>query len=187
MISLIRYFDFVFFKRFIILLLLLYYFPIVYQGVTLPGGRFYSSFLSQHLNFIQWIRLTILLVSNQLVHFYGLPSYIEGTQLLRVYNGEGVEVWLPCLGLGLMSFWVAFVCAHQRPLSQKIAWCLLGIFAIWLINCFRIALLLVALQREWKSHLSLDHHDFFNIAAYVLLATLFYFFSMAKEHSRVII
>src|SRR5436190_11744710 len=97
------YFDIRFFLRFIIFFLVFYFFNILFLGITTPTGKFYSSFLEQNLNYISWLTSSILYVSNIIDHAFGIPSYIETAYQIKTLSGSSVTVWLPCLGLGVMS------------------------------------------------------------------------------------
>lgn len=171
-----EYFDIVYFLKFILLLLALFYFNIFYIAITDWRGRLYSPFLEQHLNYINWLRNSILYTSNTIVHFFGINSYISAPFRIKILNGPYVETVYACLGLGLMSFWVAFVSAHTCNWKKKIIWNLIGIFIIWFINCWRIALLLIALQHGKEINGFIDHHTLFNIIAYSLIILLIYLY-----------
>lgn len=177
MFSITKYFDVSWFIKFILMVLALYYFSIAYNGIVSPEGRFYSPFLNHYLNYISWIRVSILYVSKHIALIFGTHSYIATSQLIKLTNGTEVEIWLPCLGLGIISCWVSFVVTHKITWRKKLLWCLAGSFTIWFINCCRIAILLIALDNNWKQYSSLDHHDLFNIIAYILVLAMMYFYT----------
>ncbi|MCQ6956482.1 exosortase/archaeosortase family protein [Mucilaginibacter aquariorum] len=177
MFSTAKYFDIAWFIKFILIVLVLYYFSIAYNGIVSPEGRFYSPFLNHYLNYISWIRVSILYVSKFIALAFGTHSYIANAQLIKLTNGTEVEIWLPCLGLGITSCWIAFVVTHKVAWQKKILWCIAGSLAIWFINCCRIALLLVALNNNWKESGAIDHHDIFNAIAYTFIFILMYLYS----------
>ena len=167
-----KYFDIAYFLRFVLLFVALYYFHIIFNGITSREGNYYSPFLDQYLNYIRWLTLSILKMAQLIIRLFGVDAYIEGSQVLKSASGLGVNLWLPCLGLGITSFWIAFIAFQAIPVTKKIYWCLSGICAIWFINCWRIALLLLSLENDWKANPYLDHHDIFNIAAYGVVIAL---------------
>lgn len=169
-----RYFDVVYFLKFIFLLLALFYFNLFYIAITDWRGMVYSPFLEHHLNYIDWLRNSVLYTSNAIVHLFGINSYIIAPYRIKIPHGPYVETVYACLGLGLMSFWVAFVSAHKSSWKKKIAWNLVGILCIWFINCWRVALLLIALQHDNTLSGFVDHHTLFNIFAYALIILLIY-------------
>lgn len=186
MFSITHHFDITWFIKFIIIVLLLYYFSIAFNGIVSPEGQFYSPFLDHYLNYIHWIRISILYTSNFIANAFGTPSYVAGSQLIKVANGTEVEIWLPCLGLGVMSCWISFVITHHHAWRKKIIWCLTGILIIWFLNCCKIALLLISLNKNWRTYNTIDQHDMFNIVAYVFIFILMYLYSKDnKRYTRV--
>ncbi len=138
--------------------------------------HYYSPFIDNYLNYISWIDSSILYTSNLIVHAFGLHSFVIG-KVIKIPAGASVWLWPPCTGLGIMSFWIAFVFSHRLHWKIKLFWSLTGIVIIWFVNCWRIALLLMSLQNKWKTFKFIDHHEMFNIAAYSVILLLIYFFS----------
>jgi exosortase/archaeosortase family protein len=172
-----KYFDVGYFFKFVSLVLIFYYFSIAYNGIVSTEGRHYSSFLDTYLNYIAWIRSSILHGSNIIAHIFGTDSLIVGSQLIKIGKTIQVNIWLPCLGLGVISFWVAFVLIHNCNWRKKLIWCISGILAICFINCWRIALLLIALDNNWNESNFVDHHTLFNIVAYSFIIFLMFLYT----------
>ncbi len=82
-----------------------------------------------------------------------------------------------CAGLGIMSFWTAFIVAQNTCWRKKVAWCVAGILSIWIINCCRIALLFVALQSKWHVNKFMDHHELFNLCAYAIIIIMMFLYN----------
>lgn len=169
--SLSAYFDVSYFLKFILLFLVLHYFHLFFVGITNPGGQLYSSFLDHFLNYVSWIKVSVLYVANVLARVLGINSYLFlDSYVLKIHNGPGLFMAFPCAGLDIMSFWIAYVIADNKNTWQKkIYWCIAGVFFIWLINCFRVALLLLALQNKWEIITGVDQHTMFNIVAYTFV------------------
>ena len=182
--GLLSRFDKMYFVRFAIIFLGLHFFHLFYYGVTVPGGSLYSSFLQQHLNYIEWVKNMILYNSNLITRFFGFTTYIEDHLSLKVFGGSGVSLNFACLGLDLCSFWFAFIVAHQIVWWKRVYWSLLGIVLIGFINCCRIALLLISMERGWKEPSFIDHHDLFNLACYALIFLLLYLFIQTGENEQ---
>ncbi len=180
----IKYFSFSYVVKLISLTVILNYFSIAYHGLISPEGESYSRFLDQNINYIQWTRNVLMYGSNLFTHLLGTPSYISGTQIIKVGTHIEVDIWLPCLGIGIMSFWTAFIVTNNGTLMNKLKWWIMGLFFICLINCIRIALLLVALDHGWEQSHSLDHHDLFNIAAYELIGILMYCYNDGTQEDH---
>ena len=181
---LLQQIDVAYFFKFSFILIVLYYFHIVFNGIVSPEGNYYSAFLDNYFNYIAVIRFLILTGSKYILLIFGIHSYLESNQILRVAQGAGVNVWLPCLGLGIISFWFAFVLAHKGKWQHKMLWCTFGAVAISIINCFRLAMLLIALNSNWKENALFDHHDLFNLFSYILIYFLMYFYHKTEYVSN---
>ncbi|HMJ47544.1 MAG TPA: hypothetical protein VK498_09450 [Ferruginibacter sp.] len=164
---------------FLVVFLLCYYGSIAVIGLTAPGD-YYSPFLAKYLNYISWLRNSLLNGSQWLLSLFGDDTYYQNEYVLSQVNGRGVKLVYSCLGLGVMSFWIAFITASVSFLKRKIIWILSGLFVIWLINIIRISLLLVSLNHSWKMPFGIDHHTWFNIVAYGVIFLMMYLFSKAK-------
>jgi exosortase/archaeosortase family protein len=123
-------------------------------------------------------------MASVIIHAFGINSSIEGSQVLKSTSGFGINLWLPCLGLGITSFWMAFIVSQKTSLINKFTWCVGGIAAIWFINCWRIALLLVSLDFGWESTQFIDHHGIFNIVAYGLVVALVLMFNRQEQRKK---
>lgn len=174
--------DFAYFFKFSFVLIVLFYFHIVFHGLVSPEGAYYSVFLAKYLNYIAAIRFLILSGSKYILYAIGINSYLESNQILRIAHGPGVNVWLPCLGLGIISFWFAIVIAHKANWQRKFLWCTFGFIAISTINCFRIAIFLISLNNNWPQNTLFDHHDLFNLLSYIFIYFLVYCYHK-KEHT----
>jgi len=178
-----KYFDVTCFFKFSFMLIVLFYFHIVFNGIVSPEGSYYSPFLANYLNYIAGIRFLILLGTKAILCVLGINSYLESNQIIRIVNGPGVNLWLPCLGLGIISFWFAFVLSHKDTWQRKFWWCSFGLIAISIINCVRIVMLLISLNSNWEENQSFDHHDLFNLSAYILIYFLVYFYHKTESSS----
>lgn len=172
--NILKYVDLAYFLKFLFLFLVLYYGNIFYIAVIDPKGILYSPFLERYLNYIVWLRNSILYTSNSMLHAFGITSSVILPYKLKILHGAYVETIYECLGLGLMSFWIAFVSAEKGTWKKKIQWVFIGIVSIWIINCLRITLLIIALQYDRRIAV-MDHHTFFNIFAYALIVLLIYY------------
>ncbi|MEO6456450.1 MAG: hypothetical protein ABIN97_20405 [Ginsengibacter sp.] len=149
-------------------------------GLSVPGG-YYSSFIYHYLNYVSWLRASLLYASQWALSVFGYDSYITANVLLKLKDGYGVRIVYSCLGYGVMSFWIAFICANKGNLSRKFFWILGGLLLIWLINVTRICLLLLASNKHWQTLPPFDHHTLFNIAAYLTIFILMYFYDRSNK------
>lgn len=163
-------FGWSFFGRFLLIFLPLYCINHYYWGLIDPKN-YYVPFLADHLNYFSVITSSILQTSNVFLHGLGISSLVDG-KLIFVIGGKSLSMDVPCIGLGIMFFWVAFIIAGTSSIKHKIKWCMGGLGAIWLINCLRVTILLYSLEKDWNLGKYVDAHDMFNYAAYVVILML---------------
>ncbi|MFI5140251.1 MAG: exosortase Y [Sphingobacteriales bacterium] len=162
--------------RFIILLILLfplfYYFNIFYFSLTNPGASHYNAFLANYFNYIRGLRWILLHSSAQILNWLGFAAITSEYDLL--VSGHGViQLVYSCLGLGLISFFAAFVIAYPKKLKSKIIFFTLGVLGIEFLNVVRFILL--ALFWDKHNNRIFDHHTVFNIIVYLVIAISLYF------------
>lgn len=158
---------------FIVLFVCLYYFNIMYLGLTRPDNH-YSAFLADHLNYIQWLRTLLLLSSKQVLVWMGYTTIINNIDLL-VAGHYAIELAYSCLGFGVMSFLAAFTIAYPKPLKQKVIFFIAGISIFQVLNIVRF----IVLALYWKPGTKkfLDHHTIFNAVIYLIIIISLYFWT----------
>jgi exosortase/archaeosortase family protein len=160
--------------RFMLLFVLLftafYSFNIFFFGITSPGGN-YSPFLAQHLNYIAALRQVLLDSSVMILKWLGYAAIDNNYELLVAGKGTLAIVY-SCLGLGLVSFFSAFVLAYPSPLRSKLIFLVSGIVVIELLNVTRFVLLAIFWSK--KANRIVDHHTIFNILLYIIIALSLY-------------
>ncbi len=177
-----RYFDLSFALKFLVLFAVFYYANMYFVRLILPGEH-YNAFADRHLNYIDGITGTIMHTANFLTRAVGIDTHVVEPRYLVGPAGNKLVMGWPCVGLGILSFWAAFVLANKMTLRKKLIWLMSGFLVIWILNCLRTALLMIALEKnvkEWKKSWAfgrtLDHHDLFTYACYIFLFGLIYFF-----------
>lgn len=166
--------------KFFLVFCLVYYGSQLIIGLTAPGNH-YNEFVEKHLDYIAFLRRSLLYASNWVVSFFGYNVYVQSEHYLSIINGSRVRMVYSCLGIGVFSFWIAFVIANTGSFLRKLLWLSTGIILIWIINVIRVSLLLVAANDRWKSFLILNHHTLFNIAAYGCVFALIYFYDRSNS------
>lgn len=156
---------------FIILFLAFYYFNICFFGIT-SSGNHYSAFLATHLNYIGALRRLLLKSSALILNLMGFGAITNDYELLVAGHGT-LQVVYSCLGLGLISFFAAFVIAYPKKRKKKIFFLVAGIIGIELLNMLRFVLLAIFWNKH-EGHI-LDHHTVFNIFMYLVIAISLYF------------
>jgi exosortase/archaeosortase family protein len=175
------YIDVEYFIKFVILFSCLYYFNLFFVGITQTGGLYFP-FIAKHFNYVSGIQSSVINAANLIAHSIGISSYINSSFTIYNPDGSGVNMGWACAGLGVMSFWLAFVVSDKIDLKNKVIWALSGLFAIWIINCLRITLLLVALYSNWEDVHYIDHHQMFNILSYIVIGGMILFYQ--KQNSK---
>lgn len=173
---------FIYLIKFLLVFCVLYFGTEAFIGLTAPGGL-YVPFLDHHLNFIAWLRASILIGSKTLLAILGYEAFRPDEFLLKLKNGEGVRMVYACIGYGIMSFWIAFVFANRGSWQKKAKWIAGGLLSIWLINVIRVSLLLIANSKNKRMPFGIDHHTWFNIIAYLVIFILIYFYERSSFKS----
>lgn len=156
---------------FISLFVVFYYFNIVFFSFTSPGGKHYVPFLDEHLNYIRLLRHILLGITAHILGWFGFTTITSDIELLVVGKGS-IQLVYTCLGLGIMSFFTAFVVAYPKKLKLKLIFLICGLAVIQLLNIIRFILL--ALFGKGTRGIILDHHTIFNITIYIIIATTLY-------------
>ena len=170
--------------KFLLLFALFYYGTIAVIGLASPG-RYYSPFIANYLDYVTWIKWSLLGASKFFLSLFGLPSYLEPGFIMRGHNGNSVLLAMDCVGYGVYSFWAAYVIAGDGTAGKKILWVAGGLLLLWMINVLRISGVLVAINNRWAMPLGIDHHTWFNIFAYTAIFILMYFFERNRKIIKV--
>ena len=163
---------------FLSLFAIFFYFNIYFFGITLPGQH-YIPFVANYLNYIGLLRYILLSTTAFVVKAFGFTVIHNDWQLLVAGKGS-IKVVYSCLGLGVMSFFAAFVLAYPKKLKAKITFLLTGLVCIQVLNVLRFVLLSIFWDK--KSGMILDHHTIFNIVIYILITVSLYFWVKHDDH-----
>ena len=179
------------FYSYAIKLLLLYfildYGTTFFIAVTGKGGKYYVEWLDVNLNYVRWLRYIILYGTKAIMSVFGFETNIVSEFVIRIKGGYGVQLVYSCLGYGILSFWIAFIVANKGRKLFKAKWLAIGCSIILFSNMLRITILLIANQRKWIKPLSLDHHTFYNIIAYIIvIIMIMYFLKAAKKEQGLV-
>lgn len=182
-------------KAIIFIIKLLFFYFLFSQGnlfmnsVLNETGRFHNAYFTEHFNYIQWVRSSLLAPATWIIKLFGFYA-IHNEIDVMVVDGPYLRVNYGCLGLGVMSFFTAFIIAFPAKLKPKLKLLLIGTIMIYLLNVFRIAGLGVLLgtfesQRDNFTY----HHEIFNIIVYICIFILLYFwikkntdYKLKKDH-----
>lgn len=154
----------------------LYYFNFCYIGLADDTGIVYSPFIDQYLNYTDWLKKGLLLTSNFFTNTLGLNTSVEGIRKILIPGKPSLILGMPCVGINMLIFWIAFVNAHTGKWKINILWTIGGILAICLINCIRIVLIAFAIANEWEINGFVSHHDLFKYVAYFFIFLMMVFY-----------
>lgn len=162
----------------------LYYGTKAMVGLTAPGGGFYWEFADKYLNYVAWLRSLLMQTSSLVLEMAGYDIYMKDIYTIRMQGGKGVHIVYSCLGYGVMSFWIAFVFANTGTFLKKSFWIMVGLFIIFSVNVGRVCLMLVAVNKKWKTPLGFDNHTWFNIAAYTAIFIMMWLFDKSRTKQK---
>jgi exosortase/archaeosortase family protein len=165
--------------RFVVLLVALYFLfsqgNLFMNSVTSVGGRFYNAYIAEHFNYIQWLKSSLIILGTWIIKLFGFYA-IHNEMDVMVVDGPYLRINYACIGLGVMSFFTAFVIAFPAKLKPKIKLFIGGMLMIYFLNVFRIAGLgvLLGFFKSQRNNFTY-HHEVFNIIVYICIFLLLYF------------
>lgn len=144
------------------------------NSVMSPGARYYNASIAEHFDYIQGLKTALIVPAVWIIKLFGFYA-IHNEMDVLVVDGPHLRVNYSCLGLGVMSFLVAFIIAFPSKLKAKIKLLIFGIVLIYVLNVLRIAALGILLgyfksQRENFTY----HHEIFNILVYLIILLVLY-------------
>lgn len=173
---------------FVVKLLFLYFLfsqgNLFMNSVISEGGKYYNEFISQNFNYIQGVRTLLITPAVWIIKLFGFYAISNEIDVM-VVEGPLLRVNYSCLGLGVMSFFTAFVIAFPAKLKSKIRLFVIGTIMIYLLNVGRIAGLGVLLGFfKSQRHNFTYHHEIFNVIVYICIFLLLYLY--IKKNTTII-
>ncbi len=159
---------------------ILYFGTLAIEGLSAPGG-YYRPFIHHYLDYVTWLRNSLMYTSKFILSIFGYDCYIGGPTSLRLTGGRGINIGYDCLGYGVMSFWIAFVFANKGSFKKKMIWILGGCFILWIINIIRLCLMLISTNNNWSFPFGFDNHTWFNIVAYLIIFLLMWWYDRSQK------
>ncbi|WP_113654026.1 exosortase Y [Pedobacter namyangjuensis] len=155
------------------------------NSVLNDTGRYYNPFLTEHFNYIQWVRSALIIPATWIIKLFGFYA-IHNEMDVMVVDGPYLRVNYSCIGLGVMSFLTAFVLAFPAKIKAKVQLFIVGTIMIYVLNVLRIAGLGVLLG-HFKSQRNnfTYHHEIFNIIVYICIFALLYFWIKRNTETAV--
>jgi exosortase/archaeosortase family protein len=166
--------------KFMFLFCLFYFGTSAVIGLAAPGD-YYIPFVGKYLDYVSWIKYSLLWAVKHLAGFAGYETVTEPGFIISVVNQKGIIIAMNCVGYGVYSVWAAYVIANDGNWKNKMVWVIVGLLLLWLINTIRISLFLIAINKGWPMPLGLDHHTWFNVFAYAAIFALMFFFDKRRK------
>jgi len=162
-----------FLVKFVVLFILFYGFNYGFIGITAKGGLYWE-WLDKHLNYVAAFRSFLLHTSAGILNILGFRSVAAGYYLF-VVNGATLRMVYSCIGLGILSFWWAFVLSFPQTKAAKAWYFIWGTIVITAMNIIRItALAILYTKYSGKGYKNIDHHLIFEICVYGVLFFMIY-------------
>ena len=137
-------------------------------GLASPEN-WYSPTIAKYFDYVSWLKKSLIWGSQKFLGLFGYTVFEDKDFVARINTGHRVMVAYDCVGYGVYSIWLAYILSNDIGIKQKLIWSLGGLLLLWSINVVRISLVLLALSKGWDMPLGIDHHTWFNIAAYLLI------------------
>jgi exosortase/archaeosortase family protein len=163
-----------FLVKFVLLFALFYCLTYGFIGITVPGGL-YSEWLAKNFNYVAAFRSFLLHSASAVISLFGYKSIVVGYYLF-VLNGATIRMIYSCIGLGILSFWWAFVLAFPQTVAAKARYFIIGSLLIIIMNIIRVSALAMIYSR-YKHRVvynAVDHHLIFEICVYAVLFFMIY-------------
>ena len=161
---------------FLLVFAILYYGFLAYIGIISPGGKGYIPFLHKYADVPAWLTYGICKGAKSLLQLFGYNVYQKAPNNITINGGRGVNIIWACLGVGVMSCWIAFIAAHKADWKYKLKWILTGTMAILVINITRMDLIALGLHYNWERFNALNVHSSFTIVSYIAVLGLTFLF-----------
>jgi exosortase/archaeosortase family protein len=155
-----------------------------YVGLTSPGGKLFSPFLSQFANIPYWLSALVTGGSKLLLKIAGYAAYQKNPTNITITGGGGVNIAWGCLGVGAISLWIAFVIAHRWAVKHKVKWIAAGIVFIFVVNILRISTIALSYYYNWKYLRSFNVHTSFNALTYAVILIFMLFFTLQYNRQK---
>lgn len=128
-----------------------------------------------------WLRTTLLHISNGILHLLGYETQLVNNYILRIAGYGGISLGNYCLGFQLMYYFSMLFLISEMTWSKRVFGVVVGILLIQALNVMRITgLILIDVHAHNLLFLS---HDYL-FSAIVAVVLLFFYWWMLKENKR---
>lgn len=117
---------------------------IVYELWLLPKG-----------DLDKWLSLNIVAVSSGIVNVFGYDTWTMH-RIIGIGENSGIQLVDGCTGISAIGLFLGFILAYPGEWQKRVSFSLLGIGVIYLVNIFRIVVLVIT-QEEWIEFFDFTH------------------------------
>lgn len=160
--------NIIYLAKFFGLFLVLYYGTYAFIGLS-TEGNLYIPWL-KYIDYVSWYRHLLLKSAEYFLGVLGQYAFVEDRFYLNINGRLRIQLIYECLGIGVNSFWVAFVISEAySTIKNKISWVIAGVLVITILNITRIVLLSFALYNKWPLFAKIEHHTLYNYIVYIVI------------------
>jgi len=144
------------------------------NSVMNPGGKYYNAYIAEHFDYIQGLKTALIIPAVWITKLFGFYAIYNEMDVM-VVSGPLLRINYSCLGLGVMSFLVAFVLSFPASWKSTFKMLIIGLISIYVLNILRIAGLGILFgtfqsQRNYFEY----HHEIFNVIVYIIIFIMLY-------------
>jgi exosortase family protein XrtF len=132
---------------------------VVYELWLLPQG-----------DLDEWLSLNIVAVSDGIIQLFGYETWTM-YRIIGIGENAGIELVDGCTGISAIGLFLGFILAYPGDWQKRISFSLLGIGVIYLVNIFRIVILVIT-QEEWMEFFDFTHDYSTTTIFYIVIFAL---------------
>lgn len=167
--------DIIYLVKFLGLFGVLYYGTYAFIGLSTEGGLYFSWL--KYIDYVSWYRQFLLKSAEHFLGVFGQYAFVDGRFYLNINGRLRIQLIYECLGIGVNSFWVAFVVTNQMGgLVYKVYMVVSGLIIITLLNISRIVILAFALYNKWPLIAKIEHHTLYNYIVYLVIILMVWWY-----------
>ena len=156
-----------------------------YVGLTTPGGKLSSVFLTRYANFPYWFTVVVTKCSKFLLEVCGYAVYQLDAANVTIKGARGVTLAWGCLGIGALSLWMAFIIAHRTTIKYKLRWIIIGVVLIFIVNILRIDMIALSNYYHWQYFQHFNAHTSFDLLTYLVILIMMLVFVLNYNKKKV--
>jgi len=172
--------NIIFLAKFFGLFLVLYYGTYAFIGLSTEGDLYFPWL--KYIDYVSWYRHFLLKSAEHFLGVLGEYAFVEDRFYLNINGRLRIQLIYECLGIGVNSFWVAFVVTNKLGGKvYKVYWVLSGFLIITLLNISRIIVLGLALYNKWPLLAKIEHHTLYNYLVYVVIILMVWLYKKRQN------